>query len=120
MASDEKKQETNIEKEENVLEKPNYIGKTNDIFRELERLKKEFENNYKPLIARKVINIPTKENNAENKNNNDNNNNKVNVKIMQFNILADGLSSVYEPTNKMFKDHIRECLNFHYRGFRLI
>ena len=46
--------------------------------------------------------------------------NKKYLDLMQFNILADGLSSIHQPKNEMFKNHIRDCLVFDYRGFRLI
>ncbi len=50
MSTTEKKQSDNSdEKEAKVLEQPNYIGQTNDIFQELEGLKTEFWQNYKPL-----------------------------------------------------------------------
>eukprot|EP01083_Nonionella_stella_P007393 21375_1 len=103
--------------------KQNYIGKTNDIHLELQRIAKKYGKNYTSLMKRDII--PIINNNANKVESNEsecktNDDTSISFTLMQFNVLADGLSSAHSPSDKSFKNHIRESLPFEYRGFRLI
>jgi len=86
------------------------MAKARSCQEELERLNKEFNKVHKALYKRDVIRLkePSKT--------------KSEISIMQFNILADGLSGIYEPdgTKKVFSNVPKECLKWQYRGARIL
>lgn len=114
MATDEKKQDK--------ADYPNYIGKTNDIKKELENLRKNdslYKSKFVDLYKRDyeyVADFNHKDKNI------------ATVNIMQFNMLADGLSGIHvnenskddASKNKTFINTPKECLDFNYRGFRIL
>ena len=101
-----------------VLSKESYIGKTNDIEQELKRLQTEYSKDYKPLIEREIVQIVD----ADSKDNNNatDEDNKISFSMMTFNTLADGLSGAHTPLDNPFFHADIRCLEYKYRGFRLI
>eukprot|EP01084_Bolivina_argentea_P018294 34052_1 len=82
--------------------KQNYIGKTNDIHVELQRIAKKYGKNYTSLMKRDII--PTITNNANKVESNEsecktNDDTSISLTLMQFNVLADGLSSAHSPSD---------------------
>ena len=71
------------EQKEQEAQYPNYLGKTNDIKKELANLRKEYGKSFAELYPRSNVKV----NNVEK--------DKLTVSIMQFNVLADGLSGVH-------------------------
>eukprot|EP00486_Rosalina_sp_Unknown_P010584 CAMPEP_0201583648 /NCGR_PEP_ID=MMETSP0190_2-20130828/100918_1 /ASSEMBLY_ACC=CAM_ASM_000263 /TAXON_ID=37353 /ORGANISM="Rosalina sp." /LENGTH=435 /DNA_ID=CAMNT_0048025951 /DNA_START=57 /DNA_END=1361 /DNA_ORIENTATION=- len=112
-----------------VLSRKSYIGKTNNIEQELKRLQTtEYVKDYKPLIEREIVQVIGADNNAndnelESKNNDkdesDNKDDKISFNMMTFNTLADGLSGAHVQS-KTFVHADNACLEYEYRGFRLI
>eukprot|EP00484_Ammonia_sp_Unknown_P001426 CAMPEP_0197020742 /NCGR_PEP_ID=MMETSP1384-20130603/1614_1 /TAXON_ID=29189 /ORGANISM="Ammonia sp." /LENGTH=377 /DNA_ID=CAMNT_0042448427 /DNA_START=18 /DNA_END=1148 /DNA_ORIENTATION=+ len=98
---------------------PSYIGNSNDYKAELEALKKKYGDKYKSLYPREFAYVSAYDYKDKN---------KASVDIMQFNMLADGLSGIHvaenakdeESHNKTFVDVPKECLHFGYRGFRIV
>jgi len=84
------------------------MSKSTSAHEEISRMKKD--KNYKPLYARRQLRFLEKPRE------------KPELSILQFNILADGLSGYYEPdgTKKVFCDVPRECLHWSYRGPRIL
>jgi len=77
----------------------------------LERTSKGF----KKLYARNIITVDTKQCSKPS-------GSKSELLLMQFNVLADGLSGLYEPetAGKVFVAVPKECLFWDYRGIRII
>eukprot|EP01084_Bolivina_argentea_P041263 76137_1 len=104
--------------EEKKQEYPNYIGKTNDIDKELSRLKKLHGDKYPKLYDREFEYVRKW----------DKDNSLATINIMTFNMLADGLTGIHVPDNakhakslkKTFTDVPKQCLAFGYRGFRIL
>ncbi|ETO22719.1 hypothetical protein RFI_14475, partial [Reticulomyxa filosa] len=82
-----------------------------DLQKELNSLKLEYKDKYKELYPRKLNPLRPEDKN------------KHQIKIMQFNVLADGLSGLYSNSQKDDKAFVgvpQESLEFNYRGFRVI
>eukprot|EP00485_Elphidium_margaritaceum_P014480 CAMPEP_0202728884 /NCGR_PEP_ID=MMETSP1385-20130828/185853_1 /ASSEMBLY_ACC=CAM_ASM_000861 /TAXON_ID=933848 /ORGANISM="Elphidium margaritaceum" /LENGTH=435 /DNA_ID=CAMNT_0049395137 /DNA_START=28 /DNA_END=1335 /DNA_ORIENTATION=+ len=97
-----------------------FIGQSNDITVELARLKHEFGKEYKPLIQRELVDVPMDKEHDGKDNNDDDDETLAQFKLMSFNVLADGLSTIYDAADTRFSHADRRCLHFSYRGFRLI
>eukprot|EP01084_Bolivina_argentea_P064963 118420_1 len=98
---------------------PNYIGKTNNIQQELLNLQNVYGKNFAKLYDRKyeyVGQFDYKDKTI------------ATINIMQFNILADGLTGTHvseqakdaKSQSKTFVNVPKDCLIFHYRGFRIL
>eukprot|EP01084_Bolivina_argentea_P231761 390738_1 len=87
------------------------IKQTFNLEKDLSTLKQKYANKYKPLLSRNMISIKSENNIKENC-----------INIMQFNMLADGLSTAYRwiETEKTFLNVDPLCLQWTYRGIRLI
>jgi len=99
------------EKKEELAEN-DWGKKTTTAFeKELERLKQKYEKDVKSakLYVRKLVVLGKQTK-------------KSTISIMQFNVLADGLSGLYEPedADKAFYAVPKASLNWDYRGVRLI
>ncbi|ETO32016.1 hypothetical protein RFI_05102, partial [Reticulomyxa filosa] len=84
-----------------------------DYKEELARLQKmeKYRGKYAELYQRKISEAKTK------------NEKKQHLRIMQFNVLADGLSGLYQNSKMKDKAFVcvpEEALEFSYRGFRIV
>eukprot|EP01083_Nonionella_stella_P284967 970052_1 len=110
--TDEKKEVIFTQKTD-VLPGQCLINQTFDLEKDLNALKDKYKNKYKELLKRNIID----------KSNNDCKVSEENsIKVMQFNMLADGLSTAYRwvATEKTFLNVDPECLQWTYRGIRLV
>eukprot|EP01084_Bolivina_argentea_P106373 190370_1 len=91
------------------------IDNTFDLQKDLQILQAKYKKTYQPLLERKMIEIQTdKVNKTDIKANS--------ITLMQFNMLADGLSNGYtrEENAKTFMNVDKECLRWTYRGVRVV
>mmetsp|Transcript_47216 Transcript_47216/g.75646 ORF Transcript_47216/g.75646 Transcript_47216/m.75646 type:complete len:451 (-) Transcript_47216:722-2074(-) len=92
-----------------------YKGATNDLQKELSRLKEEYKDNYQPLYERKWMKL-----HAFNDSDTDTDAAPPSFSMLQFNILADGLSGVFNTGRTEFDKSPSGSLPFKYRGFRIV
>eukprot|EP01083_Nonionella_stella_P223784 797171_1 len=80
---------------------------TFDLKNDLEMLKAKYGDKYQELLPRAMMNMADGDHT---------------ISVMQFNVLADGLSGAYSKivTEKTFLNVDKECLQWTYRGVRLV
>eukprot|EP01084_Bolivina_argentea_P079838 144725_1 len=89
------------------------IEQTFDLQKDLESLRSKYPDQFKALLKREMVSVKT---DREMQNIEQNS-----IVVMQFNMLADGLSTSYmnAMTEKTFLNVDKECLQWTYRGLRL-
>ena len=93
-----------------------YKGQTNNLQQELERLRAE--DTFQPLYERAWIDAKSQSqaDDADAKSSES----RSSFSILQFNILADGLAGTFDTGREGFDKSPKGCLDFNYRGFRIL